>query len=59
MTFWMNTRGVSKASQTGNRICYAGLSTSGSGWTPMAPVLASAGGMSLSQEQGVALVLMD
>lgn len=59
MTFWMwNARGVSEESQTGNRICYAGLSTSGSGGSPMAPVLASAAGMSPSQEQGVALVHM-
>lgn len=59
MTFWMYTQGVSKESQTGNRICYTGLFTSGSGWSPMAPVLASVGGMSLSQEQGVAPVYMD
>lgn len=55
MTFWMSAQGVSKEYQTGNRICSAGLFTSGPAWGPMAPVLASAAGMSLSQEQGVAL----
>lgn len=59
MTFWMNTEGVSKETQTGIKICNTGLFSVGSGRSPMAPVLASAEGMSTSQEQGVALIHMD
>lgn len=57
MTFWMNIQGVGKASQIG-KMFDTGLFSLGSGWSPTAPVLASAGGMSTSQERGVALVHM-
>lgn len=59
MTLLMNSQGVSKKSHIGNKICNTGLFSIGSGWSPIGAVLASAGWMSISQEQGVALVHMD
>lgn len=56
----MNIQAVSKESQIGNKICNTDfILSAGSGWSPMASVLASVGGTSVSQEQGVALVHVD